>query len=98
MPTEQARVERSKAYEAKWKLDKLNVFADYADRFLDLFNGLSVRPNANAFREIRRGRRAAPRHAICIPKDWGCLNPVVTERTLANAIAAGGEPCRLKML
>jgi predicted ATP-grasp superfamily ATP-dependent carboligase len=33
----QARNDRSKAYELKQELDRLNVFADYEDRFLDLF-------------------------------------------------------------
>jgi hypothetical protein len=34
---EQAQKDRSKAYELKQELDRLNVFADYEDRFLDLF-------------------------------------------------------------
>jgi uncharacterized protein len=34
---EQARKDRAKAYELKRELDRLNVFADYEDRFLDLF-------------------------------------------------------------
>ena len=34
---EQARQDRSKAYELKQELDRLNVFKDYEDRFLDLF-------------------------------------------------------------
>ncbi len=34
---EQARKDRSKAYELKRELDRLGVFADYEDRFLDLF-------------------------------------------------------------
>jgi proteasome assembly chaperone (PAC2) family protein len=34
---EQARENRSKAYELKGLLDKLEVFKDYEDRFLDLF-------------------------------------------------------------
>jgi proteasome assembly chaperone (PAC2) family protein len=34
---DQARQERSKAYELKRELDRLEVFADYEDRFLDLF-------------------------------------------------------------
>jgi proteasome assembly chaperone (PAC2) family protein len=34
---EQARENRSKAYELKGLLDKLDVFKDYEDRFLDLF-------------------------------------------------------------
>lgn len=33
----QAREDRSKAYELKRELDRLGVFADYEDRFLDLF-------------------------------------------------------------
>jgi len=33
----QARQDRSKAYELKRELDRLEVFADYEDRFLDLF-------------------------------------------------------------
>jgi proteasome assembly chaperone (PAC2) family protein len=32
-----ARADRSKAYELKQELDRLNAFADYEDRFLDLF-------------------------------------------------------------
>ncbi|MBI2481228.1 MAG: PAC2 family protein [Planctomycetia bacterium] len=35
----QAREDRSKAYELKRELDRLEVFADYEDRFLDLFKG-----------------------------------------------------------
>ena len=34
---EQAREDRSKAYELKRELDRLNVFEEYEDRFLDLF-------------------------------------------------------------
>ena len=34
---EQAQRDRSKAYELKRELDRLKVFADYEDRFLDLF-------------------------------------------------------------
>jgi proteasome assembly chaperone (PAC2) family protein len=34
---DQAKQDRSKAYELKRQLDQLNVFADYEDRFLDLF-------------------------------------------------------------
>lgn len=34
----QARQDRSKAYELKQELDRLEVFADYEDRFLDLFH------------------------------------------------------------
>jgi uncharacterized protein len=34
---EQARKDRSKAYELKRELDRLNVFSEYEDRFLDLF-------------------------------------------------------------
>lgn len=34
---EQAREDRSKAYELKRELDRLNVFQEYEDRFLDLF-------------------------------------------------------------
>ena len=34
---EQAREDRSKAYELKRELDRLNVFHEYEDRFLDLF-------------------------------------------------------------
>ena len=34
---EQAAADRSKAYELKAELDRLDVFADYEDRFLDLF-------------------------------------------------------------
>ena len=34
---EQARQDRSKAYELKRELDRLEVFDDYEDRFLDLF-------------------------------------------------------------
>jgi proteasome assembly chaperone (PAC2) family protein len=34
---EQARENRSKAYELKRELDRLDVFGDYEDRFLDLF-------------------------------------------------------------
>ena len=34
---DQARAKRSKAYELKGLLDRLNVFKDYEDRFLDLF-------------------------------------------------------------
>jgi hypothetical protein len=30
-------VDRSKAYELKNELDRLDVFRDYEDRFLDLF-------------------------------------------------------------
>jgi predicted ATP-grasp superfamily ATP-dependent carboligase len=33
----QARADRSKAYELKRELDRLGLFADYQDRFLDLF-------------------------------------------------------------
>jgi proteasome assembly chaperone (PAC2) family protein len=33
----QAKVDRSKAYELKSELDRLNVFGEYEDRFLDLF-------------------------------------------------------------
>jgi hypothetical protein len=35
---DQARKDRSKAYELKQELDPLNAFADYEDRFLDLFH------------------------------------------------------------
>jgi proteasome assembly chaperone (PAC2) family protein len=34
---EEARHDRSKAYELKSELDRLNVFAEYEERFLDLF-------------------------------------------------------------
>ena len=34
---EEAKTDRSKAYELKSELDRLNVFADYEERFLDLF-------------------------------------------------------------
>jgi proteasome assembly chaperone (PAC2) family protein len=34
---EQAKQDRSRAYELKRELDRLNVFSDYEDRFLDLF-------------------------------------------------------------
>jgi len=34
---EQARRDRSKAYELKRELDRLDAFKDYEDRFLDLF-------------------------------------------------------------
>ncbi len=34
---DQARHDKSKAYELKQELDRLEVFADYEDRFLDLF-------------------------------------------------------------
>ena len=34
---DQARQDRSKAYELKRELDRLDVFKDYEDRFLDLF-------------------------------------------------------------
>jgi len=34
---DQARNDRSKAYELKRELDRLDVFRDYEDRFLDLF-------------------------------------------------------------
>lgn len=34
---ELARQDKSKAYELKQQLDRLNVFSDYEDRFLDLF-------------------------------------------------------------
>lgn len=34
---DQAKQDRSKAYELKRELDRLNLFADYEDRFLDLF-------------------------------------------------------------
>ncbi len=33
----QAREDRSKAYELKQELDRTGVFAEYEDRFLDLF-------------------------------------------------------------
>ena len=33
-----AAADRSKAYELKRELDRLEVFADYEDRFLDLFS------------------------------------------------------------
>ena len=33
----QARADRSRAYELKQELDRLDVFRDYEDRFLDLF-------------------------------------------------------------
>ncbi len=36
----QAREDRSKAYELKRELDRLNVFAEYENRFLDLFKKL----------------------------------------------------------
>ena len=36
----QARKDRSKAYELKRELDRLNVFAEYENRFLDLFKKL----------------------------------------------------------
>lgn len=35
----QAAQDRSKAYELKQELDRLNAFTDYEDRFLDLFKG-----------------------------------------------------------
>ena len=38
----QARADRSKSFELKQELDRLNVFADYEDQFLDLFK----KPNA----------------------------------------------------
>ena len=34
---EQALQDRSKAYELKRELDRLEVFGEYEDRFLDLF-------------------------------------------------------------
>ena len=34
---EQARQDKSKAFELKQQLDRLDLFADYEDRFLDLF-------------------------------------------------------------
>jgi hypothetical protein len=34
---EQARKDRSKAFELKQELDRLGVFKEYEDRFLDLF-------------------------------------------------------------
>jgi hypothetical protein len=34
---EEAEQDRSKAYELKRKLDQLDVFKEYEDRFLDLF-------------------------------------------------------------
>ena len=34
---EEAKQNRSKAYVLKQELDRLEVFADYEDRFLDLF-------------------------------------------------------------
>ena len=34
---DQAQQDRSKAYELKRELDRLEVFKDYEDRFLDLF-------------------------------------------------------------
>ncbi len=34
---EQAQQDRSKAYELKRELDRLGVFTEYEDRFLDLF-------------------------------------------------------------
>jgi hypothetical protein len=34
---EEARADRSKAYLLKRELDRLKVFHDYEDRFLDLF-------------------------------------------------------------
>lgn len=34
---EEAKTDRSKAYELKSELDRLNVFSDYEERFLDLF-------------------------------------------------------------
>jgi len=34
---EQARENRSNAYELKRELDRLEIFKDYEDRFLDLF-------------------------------------------------------------
>jgi hypothetical protein len=34
---DQARQDKSKAYELKQELDRLELFADYEDRFLDLF-------------------------------------------------------------
>ena len=34
---QQASEDRSKAYELKNELDRLDVFKDYEDRFLDLF-------------------------------------------------------------
>ena len=33
----QAQQDRSKAYELKRELDRLDVFSEYEDRFLDLF-------------------------------------------------------------
>lgn len=36
---EEARHDRSRAYELKRELDRLDVFRDYEDRFLDLFKG-----------------------------------------------------------
>ena len=35
----EARNDRSRAYELKRELDRLDVFRDYEDRFLDLFKG-----------------------------------------------------------
>ncbi|MBV8318546.1 MAG: hypothetical protein JOZ53_26700, partial [Planctomycetaceae bacterium] len=34
---EQAKQDRSYAYELKRELDRLNVYPEYEDRFLDLF-------------------------------------------------------------
>jgi hypothetical protein len=34
---EEAKTDRSKAHELKHELDRLDVFKDYEDRFLDLF-------------------------------------------------------------
>jgi hypothetical protein len=34
---DQARQDKAKAYELKQELDRLDVFSDYEDRFLDLF-------------------------------------------------------------
>ncbi len=34
---ERAKDDRSRAYELKQELDRLDVFPDYEDRFLDLF-------------------------------------------------------------
>lgn len=39
---EQSQADKSKAYELKQLLDRLGAFADYEDRFLDLFKGESA--------------------------------------------------------
>jgi len=43
---ETARNDRSRAYELKRELDRLKVFAQYEDRFLDLFKEPGLKPDA----------------------------------------------------